>query len=128
MALYGEWCTIESDPGMFTNRVESFVVGGSEFSELWYLNDYSICSIVSNYKDVYGLVLLFTWQKSANDNSGDNNDKVGANNGRRGGQRRSPDGGRHTPRSILFQAGDSQQLLHPGHDIDPDQLIGRGGG
>ena len=73
MAFSGGWCTIESGPGMFTNSVESFSVRGAKFSKLYSLNNYSLHYLISNYGDVYGLVFLFEWQASANDNSGDNN-------------------------------------------------------
>ena len=69
---------------MFNNLVKSLGVIGAEFEELWSLNDYSLRSIISNYGDVYGLILIFKYQASANDNRGENNNTGVANKGGRG--------------------------------------------
>ena len=84
---------------MFTNLVESFVVRGAEFADLWSLKNNSLHSLVSNYRYVYGTIFLSKLQTIADDNSGDKNYVGGANNS--GGGRVAeeiPDGGRRTPR------------------------------
>ena len=110
MASSGGWCTIEFDPGVFTNLVESFGIIGAEFAELWSLDDDSIHSIVSNYGDIYFLILLFKWQASADDNSGDKNDAGGANNG--GGEGSGSGGepltGEDVPPGLFF----ARQVTH----------------
>ena len=84
MSSWG-WCAIDSDPGVFTNIVKLFGVRGADLSKLCSLDNNSLCSIVSNHGDVCGLIFLFKWQASADDNSGDNNYARWVNNGGGGG-------------------------------------------
>lgn len=52
--MSSEWCTIESDPGVFTELLEEIGVVGVELQELWSLDD-----LVDT---VHGLIFLFQWQ------------------------------------------------------------------
>ncbi|KAH8584924.1 ubiquitin C-terminal hydrolase [Cryptosporidium sp. chipmunk genotype I] len=59
--MSGDWCTIESDPGVFTELVERYGVKGVQFAEIYDYSESGMEFIINEYGNIYGIIFLFKY-------------------------------------------------------------------
>lgn len=53
----GDWCLLESDPGVFSALIREFGCSGAQVDELWSLDP----EVFGPLGEIYGLIFLFKW-------------------------------------------------------------------
>mgnify|MGYP006095079671 CR=1 FL=1 len=59
-----DWCTIESDPGVFSQLLTEIGCTSVQLEELWSLDDDSLMALNAS-GTLYGLIFLFQYQSTA---------------------------------------------------------------
>lgn len=62
MSSGDDWCTIESDPGVFTELMETLGCNHVQLEELWTLDEESLQALDATGQ-IYGLIFLFQWTR-----------------------------------------------------------------
>ena len=61
--MNNSWCTIESDPGVFTELIKNLGVKDVEVNEIFTLEDKEY---IKSFEEIYGFIFLFKWTPETN--------------------------------------------------------------
>lgn len=66
--MSGDWCTIESDPGVFTELVEKYGVKGVQFTEIYDYSNEGMDFIINEFGNIFGIIFLFKFTDRSREN------------------------------------------------------------